>query len=115
MKGEKKRVMGIRNKRLYVRVTEEEKKEILKKAREANMNLSEYVIKMSTNGVIYVINELPEMNHQLRKIGTNLNQLTHLSHIGKIKCPDLGPMKDEVRKVLQSLNSLIVKTRKLKV
>lgn len=106
--------MRNKNRRIYIWVTEEEKRYWRDKADKAKMDLGEYMLKAADNTSIYIVEGIPEMSLQLRKIGTNLNQLAHLSNAGRIKCLDLEPLKDEVKKVLQSLNLLIVKTRKLK-
>ncbi len=62
-----------------------------------------------SDGKIVVINDLVEMQKQLRYIGNNLNQLTKLCHEGRIECLELENTKLEVMKIWQLLNLLMEK------
>ena len=66
--------------RIEIRVTPEEKMKIALKSKQANQNISEYLIKSAINNEIVVINALPEMITELRRIGNNINQLTRLAN-----------------------------------
>ena len=59
---------------------------------------------------IIVINELPEMITELRRIGNNINQLTRLANSRIITCVDLEDTKKELQKLWQSLNLLTTKS-----
>lgn len=69
---------GKKEARLYIRVTEQEKKHILSRMRKAGMvNMSEYARQMILKGQI-TVNEyggLRELAAQIGKIGTNVNQV----------------------------------------
>ena len=54
-----------------------------------------------------VINGLEEGITQVRKIGSNINQLTRLSNQGSITNVDLENVKEELKNIWQLLNLLI--------
>jgi uncharacterized protein (DUF1778 family) len=95
--------------RIEIRVTPEEKMIITLKSKQANQSISEFIIKSSTENKIVVINELPEMITELRRIGNNINQLTRLANSRVITCVDLEGTKKELQKLWQSLNLLTTK------
>ena len=96
--------------RIEIRVTPEEKMTITLKSKQANQSISEFIIKSSTGNKIIVINELPEMITELRRIGNNINQLTRLANSNIITCVDLEGTKKELQKLWQSLNLLTTKS-----
>lgn len=96
--------------RIELRVTPEEKMLITLKSKQANQSISEFLIKSSTGNKIIVINELPEMTTELRRIGNNINQLTRLANSRIITCVDLEGTKKELQKLWQSLNLLTTKS-----
>lgn len=96
--------------RIEFRVTPEEKMNIALKSKQANQSISEFLIKSSNENKIVVINELPEMVTELRRIGNNINQLTRLANSRVITCVDLEGTKKELQKLWQSLNLLTTKS-----
>ena len=96
--------------RIEIRVTPEEKMNITLKRKQANQSISEFLINSSTGKNIVVINELPEMVTELRRIGNNINQLTRLANSRVITCVDLEGTKKELQKLWQSLNLLTIKS-----
>jgi hypothetical protein len=61
---------------------------------------------------IIVIEDLKEFTQELRGIGKNLNQLTILSHQGKINTLDLSSTKQKVNEIWQLLNLLMQKMKR---
>lgn len=96
--------------RIELRVTPEEKMNIALKSKKANQTISEFLIKSSSENKIIVINDLPEMITELRRIGNNINQLTRLANSNIITCVDLEGTKKELQKLWQSLNLLTTKS-----
>ena len=96
--------------RIEIRVTPEEKMNITLKSKQAHQSISEFLINSSTGKNIVVINELPEMVTELRRIGNNINQLTRLANSRVITCVDLEGTKKELQKLWQSLNLLTIKS-----
>ncbi|KUO71670.1 MAG: mobilization protein MobC [Desulfosporosinus sp. BRH_c37] len=109
--------MRAKPKRVVIWVTEEKKKALKEKANAAgNCALSDYMLQMEDRGMIYVVEDVPKLLRQLSGMANNLNQLTHLCHIGKIKDPEilvhLKSNMNGVKDILRSLNSLIAPTEK---
>lgn len=101
--------------KITFRVTPEELKIIEDKAKKSNLKRSEYIRRSALNKRIVVIEELKEFIKVLRGIGNNINQLTTLSHQGKIDIiekNDLTEVKEKVNEIWQLLNSLMAKTKK---
>ena len=96
--------------RIEIRVTPEEKMLITLKSKQANQSISEFLIKSSTENKIVVINDLPQMTTELRRIGNNINQLTRLANSRIITCVELDNAKKELQKLWQSLNLLTTKS-----
>ena len=96
--------------RIEIRVTPEEKMLIVLKSKQANQSISEFLIKSSVENKIVVINQLPEMITELRRIGNNINQLTKLANGRVITSVDLENTKKELQKIWQSLNLLTTKS-----
>ena len=63
-----------RNQTISIRLTTEEKKEIVAKAKQAQMTLTDYLIECSSNTDITVTN-LSEVLVELKRIGNNINQI----------------------------------------
>lgn len=96
--------------KIQIRVTPEEKSLITLKSKQANLSISEFIIKSSTDNKIVVINELPQMITELRRIGNNINQLTRLANSRIITCVELEGTKKELQKLWQSLSLLTTKS-----
>lgn len=95
--------MRTRNRQVNIRMTEKEYQAIKKKSDASKRTFSSYIINASLNKNIVVINELKAFIHQLSKVGTNLNQLTMLSHQGKITCIDITETKESIKDIYSVL------------
>lgn len=102
--------MRKRNIQTNIRMTKEENEEIRKKANEANMTFSNYVIASALDKDIIVIDDIKEFTKQLSKAGNNLNQLTVLCHQGRITNPNLTA----IHKLLQDIYKYLITIRKNK-
>lgn len=94
--------------RIEFRVTPEEKIKILNKCKEAEMNISGFLLESVDKCEIIVIPDLKKVVYELNKIGVNINQLTLKANQGA-KCIGLEDVKGELKKIWQLLNSLIIK------
>ncbi len=83
-----------KTKRINLRVTEKEYEKIVGKAKKANLSISKYVSLSALDKEIIFFDDIKKMNHELSKIGNNLNQLTVLAHQGKIKEVNLTQARD---------------------
>ena len=101
-----------RTERITFRITPSELDKIEKKAKTANVSISEYTRQSILKDNIIVIEDLKEFTQELRGIGKNLNQLTILSHQGKINTLDLSSTKQKVNEIWQLLNLLMQKMKR---
>lgn len=77
---------------ITARMTPTDKREIVKQAKKAKMTVTEYLTTCSLGKEIVEINGLEEVLSELKAQGRNLNQLTTLANMGKIKtvhCDDM--------------------------
>ena len=63
-----------RNQTISIRLTTEEKKEIVAKAKQAQMTLTDYLIECSSTTDI-TVTDLSEVLVELKRIGNNINQI----------------------------------------
>ena len=74
-----------RNVTLTIRVTPGEKDAILRKAKQADMNLTDYLVTAALSTQIFVAEDLKPALTELKRIGTNLNQITTKINVGAFK------------------------------
>lgn len=89
---------------IIIRVTKQKKEKLIKKSEKAEMSLSEYLIEQGLERDIVVIEDVKDFIYELRKIGNNLNQLTHLANGEMIKVVDLDGFKDDLKKIWIALS-----------
>lgn len=90
-----------------VRFSQEEYREIKKKADQMGDKFSVYVREAALDHEIVVIEDLKEFQRQLYKVGNNLNQLTKLCHEGRIMNPDI----DETTKLVKDIFDLLLQIK----
>ena len=88
------------------RVNAREKEELEKKAAACGWSLSDYIRACISATHVTVIEGADALTDELRRIGTNLNQLTRHANTGFVDVVDLGETKREVKRIWQLLNSL---------
>lgn len=71
------------------------------------MNFTEFVTNSALNKRIAVIEGLDAVLKEQRAIGNNLNQITTLCNMGKIKVPDLTQVKQGFRHITDRLSDLL--------
>ena len=74
-----------RNVTLTIRVTPVEKDAILRKAKQADMNLTDYLVTAALSAQIMVAEDLKPALTELKRIGTNLNQIATKINVGAFK------------------------------
>ena len=74
----------MKDKNYAFRISQKDLDTIKHRAKKAKMTVTDYITKSALGKEIVMIDGLPEIISQLKKIGNNLNQLTMLSHQGKI-------------------------------
>lgn len=95
-----------KDERITIRVTKKEKERLIRKSKNAELSLSEYLIEQGLDKDIIVIDGIKDLTTELRKIGNNINQLTHLANSRMIYTVDLGNAKDELKNIWISINNL---------
>ncbi|MBC1501517.1 MobC family plasmid mobilization relaxosome protein [Listeria weihenstephanensis] len=90
---------------LKFRVSEEEKKFIDIKMKEANIsNREAYLRKMAIDGTIITSNfeETKKMIFELNKIGTNINQIAHIANSnGEVSKEEIYELKEMMKQIWQ--------------
>ena len=95
-----------KDERITIRVTKKEKERLIRKSKNAEMSLSEYLIDQGLDKDIVRIEGLDEFITALRRIGNNINQLTHLANSRAIYTVDLSNTKHELNMIWNKLNKL---------
>ena len=115
-----KGVIDIKNKetkseRINLDLTPTAKSIIADKVSALGMNMTAYLTASAIVNDVYVIGDKEKFNelvYQVKKIGSNINQLRMLSQLGRIECVDLSDCTDELDNIRKALNSIILKANK---
>ena len=91
---------------ITIRVTKQEKEQLIRKSQKAEMTLSEYLIEQGLERDIVIIEDVKNLVYELRKIGNNINQLTHLANSGTIRTVRLDGFKEDMKKIWVELNDI---------
>ena len=101
----------MKDKNLHVRMTKSDYETIREKAYGSYLTISNYITMCALGKQIYVVEGLDEVIRQQKRIGNNLNQLTHLAHEGKVDTVGLQELKAEYEKMNQILSDLLERKR----
>ena len=88
------------------RVTERDAETIRKKAKSAEMDFTKYLTTCAVGKEIKRIDGINDFISELRQQGTNLNQLTTLSNMGRISVVNLSETYElylEIQKILKEI------------
>ena len=94
-------------KRMNFRVDETTDAILRKKAAEAGMSLSAFVIGSAVGKKIVSFGELKNVTAELKRIGNNLNQLVVLSRQGKIHTVHLENIQTELEAMHRELSRVL--------
>ena len=103
--------MRKRNKSIPIRVTEEELKQINKKAAKARLSRTDYLINCALGKEITLIEDIKPLLTEMRRIGNNLNQQTKLANMGKINAVNLEETLVALDRMYQVIHTLLAKNR----
>ncbi len=101
----------MKSKRMSIRISDSDWQQVHDKAERAGLSLTEYVTACCLGKQIIVIDGLNEVIRQQKAIGRNLNQLTTLANMGKVKAVYLKELTEGYAAV-SSLLSDILKARR---
>ena len=91
------------SKRFNFRVTDPMDALIRKKAADAGMSITDYIILCAIDKKVINYDGLRELTTQVKKLGNNVNQLLILSRQGKIHTVNLTTTQEELKKIHELL------------
>lgn len=74
-----------KERRVSVRMTDEQYKAIESKANTAQMSVATYIRAAALRHKVKVVEGLPEITHELKGIGRNINQVVMLAHQDRVR------------------------------
>ena len=95
-----------KSKMFTMRMSESDYAFISHKAEKAKMNMTGYFTASALDKKIVVVEGLDKVLSELKAIGRNLNQLTTLCNMGKIKCPEFAKVRQDFGNIFDTLYSL---------
>ena len=101
----------MKNKKLSIRIREEDLAAIHRKAEQAKLSLTDYVTRACLGKKIVVIDGLNELLREQKAIGRNLNQLTLLCNMGRVSVVSLAEMKNRYAEWNEQLANLLRQKR----
>jgi hypothetical protein len=96
-----------KDKMVAMRFCQTEHAAIKHKADKAKMSFTEFVTAASLSKPIVIIEGLDEVLREQRAIGRNLNQITTLCNMGKIRVPNLAEIKTGFSAITDKLSELL--------
>ena len=105
----------MKNRRLEIRLTEDELYEIDNRSKKLRMSRSKFLLQAALHQKIIVLDStsIKQLTSELRKIGININQIAILCNMGKLDCVHIEDTKSEIKKVWEELNKLRQDVKKL--
>ena len=100
-----------KEKRLNCRISGEDNEKISRKAAEAGMTMTDFVIASCMNKRITVINDLKPMVNQIRRAGITLNRLEMLARDGRIQTVYLDDVRKEFSVLNENLTEILKRMR----
>lgn len=91
---------------LSIRLTAEEKDALKKKAEQANLSMTDYLLRCSSRKKIKVVN-MNKVIVEMKRVGNNLNQITRRINSGDFKSYNFEKVIEEQRKIYDLLLSMM--------
>ena len=101
----------IKNKRITLRVSDADWQKLHDKADAARLTLTDYLTACGLQKEIVIIDGLEEVIRQQKGIGRNLNQLTTLANMEKVKTVYLKELTDAYAQVSSLLSQILKRKR----
>lgn len=96
----------IRDTVLAIRLTQKEKDKIKDKAAKAGLSTNEFIIKCTNRAKLKAPLDLKPVVIELKRIGTNLNQIALKVNSGTVTVVNLGETKNELAELYSKLNDI---------
>ena len=100
-----------KNKKLSIRISEEDLRTVHEKSSKAKKNLTDYVTDCCLGKQIVVIDGLPEVVKQQKAIGRNLNQLVTLANMGRVQVVYLKELTEQYAQANDLLAAILKRKR----
>ena len=94
----------MKDKRINFRVSETMDALIRKKAADAGMNITDYIVLCAIDKTVVNYDGLRELTTQVKKLGNNVNQLLILSRQGRINTVNLTATQEELKRIHELLS-----------
>lgn len=89
-------------------MSHEEKENLIARAAESRLSLSKYLLMLSEQKKIVVIDDVPELLRQLIKIGTNVNQVALVANTHKsVSMQQIELLNENLNEVKNLISKLI--------
>ena len=95
----------MKSKRFNFRVTDTMDALIRKKAADAGMSITDYIILCAIDKKVINYDVLRELTTQVKRLGNNVNQLLILSRQGRINTVNLTAAQEELKKIYELLSA----------
>ena len=95
---------------LTIRVTQEEKDAIIVNAMRAGKNLTDYILSVNDRAIISPPPDLSPLLRELKRIGTNINQVAAKVNSGVSYVPGLGEVSEQQAEIIRQLRTLMGNT-----
>ena len=92
-----------RNLTVTIRATPSEKDAILRKAAQADMTLTDYLVTAALSTEIHVAEDTKPLISELKRIGTNLNQIATKINAGVFRSYNFSEVIDWQRKIYEEV------------
>ena len=94
-----------------IRISYEDLEIIKQKAKKAHLSQSDYVTRCCLGKQVVIVEGLKDVLKQLRAIGNNLNQLTVLANMGRIRIVNLDGVAQELGKIHETIRAIAERGR----
>ena len=101
----------MKNRRITLRVSDADWQKLHDKATASRMTLTDYLTACGLQKEIVIIDGLEEVIRQQKGVGRNLNQLTLLANMGKVKTVYLRELTDAYAQVSSLLSEILKRKR----
>ena len=95
-----------KDRQFSIRISSQNLETIRRKAAQAHMSQSDYVISCCLGKKIIILDGLKEVLRQQKAIGNNHNQLTVLANMGKVQFANLDTVAQEFARINTALRKL---------
>lgn len=101
----------LKNKKMSIRIADADLEKIHHKADQANMSMTDYITACCLEKQIVNIDGLDEVIRQQKAIGRNLNQLTTLANMGRVKTVYLQELAEQYRQIASLISEILKRKR----